>query len=214
MMKLEAIKNGKSEIVITEDSFEFLLSCLDNQKFIQSAPQNQIVIDNYNDECRKILHQKYVFETCEDDYFLFKRYMYQDCITPWSSDDVGKVYELYKDTKIIYKKPKKLFSIVDDDNDDDEPMAVDPKKAVGPEDSPWLIERSIRHDNEYLTISEDGIKNRPWKKYEIEKINKLFNNDKIKEKNYYKEELWNDQLSKMDINVIEKFIRKAKIIKL
>jgi len=58
-----------------------LLSCLDNQKFIGEAPQNcdnisvvkteyyktqsdmQEIINKYNIECRKILHQSYVLET-------------------------------------------------------------------------------------------------------------------------------------------------------
>lgn len=31
-MKINAIKNGNGNILITEDSFEMLLSCLDKQK--------------------------------------------------------------------------------------------------------------------------------------------------------------------------------------
>ena len=75
-MKVEAIKDGKGNIVITEDSFEMLLACLDNQKFINDTPQNgdslsvgetvykttqqniQETIDNYNRQCRDILNNK------------------------------------------------------------------------------------------------------------------------------------------------------------
>lgn len=36
------------------------------------------------------------------------------------------------------------------------------------------IERPIRYDNLYVTISEDGVNNRPWKKEELELIEKIF----------------------------------------
>jgi len=218
MVKLEAIKDGLGNIIITEDSFDFLLTCLDNQKFIQgSPPDNQIIIDNYNDKCRKVLHQHYIFETYEDDYFLYKKYRYQDEITPWSGDDVSKVYELFKDTIIKYKKTKNLKSITDEPiMEGTIPLGVDENGWIicEPEPRPWLIERSIRHDNNYLTISEDGINNRPWKKEEIENIKNIFDGLNIKENGYYKEELWRDQLSKMDSNIIERYIRKLKLKKL
>ncbi len=74
MMKLKMHKDGKGNIVISEDSFEMILACLDNQKFINETPQNgdsivvgkskynkaqkdiQNAIDFYNRECRKVLH--------------------------------------------------------------------------------------------------------------------------------------------------------------
>lgn len=217
-MKLEAIKDGKGNIVITEHSFDFLLSCLDNQKFIQGAPQNQSIIDDYNNQCRKILHQHYVFETCEDDYFLYKKYQLQDDIIPWSGDDVAKVYELFKDTKIIYEKPKNLRPLTNDTPimENTITIGVDENGWIvcEPEDRPWLIERTLRYDYQYLTISEDGHKNRPWKKLEIENINRIFNGYLIEKNNFYKEELWKEQLSKMDINIIEQYIRNLKLKKL
>ena len=178
-MKLEAIKDGNGNIIITEDSFEMLLICLDNQKFVHEAPQNgdslsvgevvykntqaemQSTIDEYNRAGRKILHQKYIFETIKDGYWLTKRYEHQDTITPWSGNDVGLVYELFKDTRIKWEKPNNLKPI--------------------PEETPWLIERPIRCDNEYLSISEDGHNNRPWKLEEVEQIKKSFNNYKSDE---------------------------------
>lgn len=75
-MKVDAHKDGKGNIIITEDSFEMLLGCLDNQKFIYEAPQNgdslsigigeynktqndiQNFIDDFNRECRNILHPR------------------------------------------------------------------------------------------------------------------------------------------------------------
>jgi len=74
MVKLEAKKDGKGNVVISEDSFEHLLSCLDNQKFVGEAPPNgdamvmdrneynnvqidiQNAIDDFNRQCRNLLH--------------------------------------------------------------------------------------------------------------------------------------------------------------
>jgi hypothetical protein len=216
----DAIKDGNNNIIITEESFDFLLYCLDNQKFIQGSPsENQYIIDNYNDQCRKILHQKYVFETFEDGYFLAKRYKYQDKITPWSGEDVSKVYELFKDTLIEYDIPMNLKPLSEDTEypaETPNPLGIteDGWIICEPEPRPWLIERSLRYDGDYLTISEDGKHNRPWKKEEIENIQKIFDGYEVKENGYYKEELWKEQLSKMNNIFIENYLRKIKIKKL
>ncbi len=73
MVKLEATKKD-GNIIISEDSFEHLLSCLDNQKFVGEAPSNgdalamgeeaytatqkdiQKAIDDFNRQCRVLLH--------------------------------------------------------------------------------------------------------------------------------------------------------------
>ncbi len=75
MVKLEARKKD-GNIIISEDSFEHLLSCLDNQKFVGEFPvngdsisvgkdkyykvQNEIqqAIDDFNRQCRDLLHSK------------------------------------------------------------------------------------------------------------------------------------------------------------
>ncbi len=73
VVKLDARReNGR--ISISENSFEHLLSCLDNQKFIGEGPpngdalamgqeafegvqaQNQAAIDGFNRQCRELLH--------------------------------------------------------------------------------------------------------------------------------------------------------------
>lgn len=74
MVKLNAKKDGLGNIVISEDSFEHLLNCLANQKFVGEAPpcgdaidmgreeyavtQNdmQAAIDNFYVQCREVLH--------------------------------------------------------------------------------------------------------------------------------------------------------------
>lgn len=198
MKKLEAKKDGNGNIIISEDSFEKLLACLDNQKFVGEAPQNgdslaigeeayyttqadiQTVIDEYNRECRKILHQKYIFSTKEDDYFLLKKYEYQDNISPWNGNDIALVYQLFKDTRILYKENRELLPLDGSEKimEGTTPIGKDRDGwlAVEIEPQPWLIERPMRYDGDYLTISEDGINNRPWKKEEIEQIKKIFNN--------------------------------------
>lgn len=76
MVELEAEKIG-GNIVISEDSFEHLLNCLDNQKFVGESPPNgdamsmaindpegyrqihidiQEAIDNFSRQCRRVLH--------------------------------------------------------------------------------------------------------------------------------------------------------------
>ncbi len=70
MVKLEARKEN-GEIIISEDSFEHLLNCLDNQKFIHDVnadgmslgikkvreiqAKNQAYIDDFSRQCRKLL---------------------------------------------------------------------------------------------------------------------------------------------------------------
>lgn len=174
MEKLNAIKDGKGNIIISEDSFEMILNCLDNQKFI----------DNYNKECRNILNRKYVLRTESDGYFLAKRYENQTEDTQWTEVDVGLVYELFKDTRIVYKETRNILPLDGSEKimEGIKPIGKteDGWIAVEPEPRPWLIERSLRYDYDYLTISEDGKKNRPWKKDEIEKITKIVNQEKIK----------------------------------
>lgn len=196
MKKIDAIKDGKGNIVISENSFEGLLACLDNQKFVGEVPQNgdslsvgkeeyestqqgiQKFIDDYNKECRKILHQKYVFEAKEDGYFLTKRYEYQDKITSWTTEDVKFVYQLFKDTQIKWEQPENLKPITDDTliMEGTEPLGINEKGFVvcKPESTPWRIERNVFTSEGNLTISEDGKKNRSWTKEEISKIQELF----------------------------------------
>jgi len=196
-MKLEAIKDGEGNIIISKDSFEMLLSCLDNQKFIGESPQNgdslsvgeerynktqteiQNLIDEYNKKCRKILHQKYAFGTMHEGLSLYKKYENQEIITKWTGEDVGKVYELFKNTLIKYKEPESLLPLDGTEviKHGSEPIGKteDGWVVCKAEPRPWLIERAIGFDNAYLTISEDGTNNRPWKQEEIDKIIVLFN---------------------------------------
>lgn len=200
MKKIEAKKDGKGNIIISEDSFEMILACLDNQKFISEQPQNggslsvdkdvywkghqdiQNTIDHYNRECRKILHQKYVLRTESDGYFLAKKYEHQEEDTEWTGEDVDLVCELFKDTRIIYNETIDLLPL---DGSEEIMEGTDPIGktkdgwvVVSPEPTPWLIERSLRYDYQYLTISEDGRTNRPWKQEEVDEITKILNYEK------------------------------------
>lgn len=68
MVELKAIKKD-GNVVISENSFEHLLNCLDNQKFIhiinadattcdykKVQEEIQEAIDDFNRQCRKLLH--------------------------------------------------------------------------------------------------------------------------------------------------------------
>jgi hypothetical protein len=196
MIELDIKKDGNGNIIILEDSFEMLLSCLDKQKFVGEQLKNgdslsvdkneywkvqndiQNSIDYYNRECRKMLHQKYILNTIERGYFLTKRYEHQNEITPWSGKDVGLVYELFKDTRIEYKKNIKLLPLDGSEliKEGSEPIGkTEDGWFVEPEPRPWLIERPLRYDYDYLTISEDGHNNRPWTQDEVDKITELIN---------------------------------------
>jgi len=197
MKELKIKKDGKGNIIISEDSFEMILNCLDNQKFIGEPPQNgdslsisseeywsgqremQDAVDHYNRECRKMLHQRYILRTESDGYFLAKRYEHQNEDTEWCGKDVGLVYELFKDTVIVYNKPENLLPL-----DGSEAIKEGTNPIGKTEDgwiveeskpTPWLIERPLSYDYVYLTISEDGFNNRPWKQEEIGLISKTLN---------------------------------------
>lgn len=74
MVKLEA-KKESGNIIISENSFEHLLNCLDNQKFIRAVNadglamgedcvnkiqvDSQAAIDDFNRQCRNLLHDIY-----------------------------------------------------------------------------------------------------------------------------------------------------------
>lgn len=53
MVQLEARKE-KGCIIISEDSFEHLLNCLDNQKNCYSE-EYQVIIDDFKEQCRDLL---------------------------------------------------------------------------------------------------------------------------------------------------------------
>lgn len=151
-MKLNAKKDGKGNVIITEDSFEMLLACLDNQKFVHEAPQNgdslsvgeevytstqesiQKAIDEYNKAARDILHSKFKYGTTFNGYCLLREYENQNGAIPWSNEDVNKISKLFNGK---------------------------------------LIERSLPYDNMYLTIADGGEQDRQWTNEEIEKIKEL-----------------------------------------
>lgn len=196
-MKIQAKKDGNGNIIISEDSFEMILMCLESQKFVGEPPQNgdsisvgedeynktqqeiQKTIDSYNKECRKILHQKYILRTESDGYYLAKKYEHQIEDTEWTSKDMGLVYELFKDTKMVYDEIEDLLPL------DGSELIKENIKIIGknkdgwlvcePEQKPFLIERPLNFDYVYLTISENGKTNRPWKQEEIDKITEILN---------------------------------------
>ncbi len=198
-MEIKAQKDGKGNIIISEDSFEMILACLDNQKFISGKPQKgdfivaedkywrgeediQNTIDHYNRECRKILHQKYHLRTESDGYFLAKRYEHQTEDTDWSEEDLDLVYELFKETKINYEQNSDSPPLDSSEELIDETIPDDKTKnnliEVSPVLRTLLIEKPFKGE-QYIAICDDG-KYRAWKQDEIEKITKILNEDRQK----------------------------------
>lgn len=86
MVKLDAFKDG-DRISISEGSFEHLLNCLDNQKFVHNInadsltcdyrrvqKETQAAIDDFNRQCRALLHdsesddsQEFMYAGCAKD---------------------------------------------------------------------------------------------------------------------------------------------------
>lgn len=175
-------KDGKGNIVISEELFGKLLGYVSNNKF--------------TNKCKKILNQKLIFETISDDYYLVKRYEHQSGHIEWTWDDVLEVRKLFKGTRLQRPpEPPEIHndggipywrqyvngeSKIDESYGNDQPMKAD--HGVEPEPEIWYIERNVFSSESNLTISEDGSKNRPWAKSEIDKIEKHFNNLLRKEK--------------------------------
>lgn len=107
MVKLEAKKDGNGNIIITEDSFEYLLNCLDNQKFIAGQPEeNQHIIDDFNSQCRDILNQHIVIDIKHYGLSLCKKYDKQDDLIKWLPEDVYLIDKiLSSDTKLYIECP-------------------------------------------------------------------------------------------------------------
>ena len=171
-------KDGNGNIIIAEELFGKLLSYTTKNIFTEN--------------CKKILNQKLVFETISDDYYLVKRYEHQSGHLEWSWDDVLEVRKLFKGTRLqrppehpiiltdsgipYWKQYVSEESKMDESYYNDQPMKAEPEPEI------WYIERNVFSSESNLTISEDGSKNRPWAKNEVDKIEKHFNNLLRKEK--------------------------------
>lgn len=110
MKKIEAYKNEYGDIVVSRDSFEMLLSCLDNQKFINNPVLNgdylstskedryktqremQETIDFYNTSFRDILHDQYEVSVDKNQRSLRKKFAKtSQSYLPWTSFDLDKI---------------------------------------------------------------------------------------------------------------------------
>jgi len=169
-MDVKIYKDGKGNVVVTEDYFRDIIYYCNND-----------VIRNYGNS---VLYQKYIVETRSDNYFLTKRFEHQPNTISWyDGDAICKVNELFKDT-ILKREPidiSKLNPITDDSiimKDGPKPIGINDRGWVicEPEIEPWKIEVAFRSEGDYLTISEDGVNNRPWTNEEIDKINNKINN--------------------------------------
>ena len=146
MVKLNAYKDGKGNVIITEDSFDYLLNCLDNQKFIYEfscikntiQEENQEIIDNFNTQCREVQYAKIEVVPSKNHWLLRKRFKNSDVDVMWQLEDVYKIIDILEIKS--------------------------------------MIERSLSTDYYHLTINDNCEYNRQWTDKEIEKINNKINN--------------------------------------
>jgi hypothetical protein len=156
-MKIVARKDGNGNVIITEDSFEMILNCLDNQKFLPIPPQSrggeyghqkdveimQDAIDQYNTRCREILNEKYIAETLLDGLYLGKKLEHQEGYSDWNKEEAITIQDvLSKNGKVMIKRFNGVF--------------------------------------EFITIAENGQKNRPWTQMEIDQVQEIINKPKKK----------------------------------
>lgn len=100
------------------------------------------------DECRRMVEERIsVFPVYINNYSLGKKMGDSDLI--WTPKDVRDVY-----TALGQPVNEDLVGI----------------------NTNFYIERNIRTDYAHLTISDDGVNNRPWRIDEIELINQALNN--------------------------------------
>ena len=130
--------------------------------------------------CSSIVNQPIVFETKNEGYFLTKRYSHQPNTLSWYDGyEFQKIKDIFKNTRLVRKESVKKM-LEDIDNDKSKEYCLEPESILKDnllpicEDfyhEPWLIEIAFRSEGDYLTISEDGVNNRPWTEYELELIN-------------------------------------------
>lgn len=157
-MRQEIYKDGKGNVVISEQLFSLITGNIDN-----------IQLRNY---CIAILHQQILIEPKSDNYYLTKRYSHQRELISWyDGNGLCKVLELFKDTEL--KRPELT--------EEQKQLTFKEEKfylelmPVMPEKEPFKIETAFRSEGEYLTISEDGVNNRPWTQEEINAIQNIIN---------------------------------------
>jgi len=171
-MEVKIYKDGKGNVVVTEDYFRNIMYNLKDAN-----------IKSYRNS---VLSQKILIIPISDNYYLTKMFEHQpDLISWYNGDEIVKINELFKDTVLI-RKPINISELKPITGEtpiieDTEPLGTDEDGWVvcKQENEPWKIEVAFRSEGDYLTISEDGINNRPWTEEEIELINNTLNKLKL-----------------------------------
>ena len=167
-MEVKIYKDGKGNVVVTEDYFRNIIYNLKDT--------------NIQSYCNSVLSQKILIIPISDNYYLTKRFEYQPNIISWyDGNTISKVVELFKNT-VLKRKPRDITKLNPITNEtpiieDTEPLGIDKDGWIVCEQGieSWKIEVAFRSEGDYLTISEDGINNRPWTEEEIELINNTLN---------------------------------------
>jgi len=151
-MELKIIKTNDN-IVINHNAFEHLLNCLDNQKFVRENPING---DSISSKETYTSTQKETQQIIDNFNKKCREILNSNIV-------IDTIEDNYYLTRRYLNQEFEEWSAEDRDM----------ISKLLPEN--WLIERHVFVSEKYLTISEDGIKNRPWQKGEIELITKMLN---------------------------------------
>lgn len=155
-MEKEIYKDGKGNVVVSEQLFGTIIGSIDN-----------IQLRNY---CVAILHQQILIETKSDNYYLTRRYSHQRELLSWyDGNTFGKVLDLFKNTELKRPEPTEEQKQLIKKNFELKSVLIMPEKE------PFLIQTAFRSEGIYLTISEDGVNNRPWTQEEIDAIQTIIN---------------------------------------
>lgn len=155
MKKIKMFKNNNGDIVIDKDYFSTIIYQLNDERIV-----------GY---CNDVLNRKIIIEPKSNNYYITKRFQNQSNIISWyDGDEFIKIKELFKNTIIQKEKTKTISDSLKEDRLDKSPISITDNES-------FKIEIGFRSEGDYLTISEDGINNRPWSFDEIDEINKVIN---------------------------------------
>jgi len=184
MIKIEVKKDNKGNIVLSQDSFEMILMCLANQKFLKENPPNgeafslgkekydfiqenmQNEIDNCYKQCIDFLHKKILIVIEQDGCALTKKYENDNSILEWTKKDIEKIKNIIDNNyynQQLLMSPGITTMFIDDH--------TEILKHKNSKEHQNVIAENYKGQ---LTISDNGNFYRAWKKEEIDAIKNLF----------------------------------------
>jgi hypothetical protein len=75
-----------------------------SEKYQMAQNAIQKAIDDFNRQCRKVLHQKQIVNVSDDGFWLTRRYEHQEELTPWDDKSVLSIKEALEDTEHLISR--------------------------------------------------------------------------------------------------------------